>query len=189
MILLRQMAGRRRYARLVALAVVGLYLAGCASYDGPSRTLPASDRALIESTAQNALENNRSGLGSNWSNQETGNTGSVVPLRTFKTASGKNCRDFQQVITVDNVTDVVFDRACRTEQGQWKSVNHRSFADSWPPYRGYDRGYTYYPYRYGWGYPYRGRFYYGPGYPWGYGYYPYYPRYSFGLSFGVGHSF
>lgn len=103
-------------ARLVAvggLALLAAGLAGCAGTT-PSGSLSDEDISRRTAARARALENNRTGEAANWQNPATGNLGSVVPTRTFRSAFGEDCREFQEMVTVAGDTDVLNGTACRT---------------------------------------------------------------------------
>lgn len=169
-----------RIVGALALALVG----GCASVADVGDVLQPGDRTLIEATVQDALENNRTGEARSWTNEETGHHGSVTPLRTFKTSSGTDCRDYQQIVTISNRAHTSLDTACRRADGGWASTNYAHPADIWSYVRLRDSDDPIYAER---------RYYDHPHYGYGgyYGHYPgrhFWPRSRFGLSFGFGSS-
>jgi surface antigen len=58
-----------------------------------------------------------------WSNPETGNSGTITPVREGRTANGQYCRDFQQNIYVDGKSEQATGRACQQADGTWKVVS------------------------------------------------------------------
>ncbi len=57
-----------------------------------------------------------------WNNPETGNYGTVTPMRGGYTADGAYCREFQQTVTVGNRAQEAYGTACRQPDGSWKMV-------------------------------------------------------------------
>ena len=57
-----------------------------------------------------------------WNNPETGNRGTVTPVREGRTQSGQYCRDFQQTIYVEGRAEQANGRACQQQDGTWKVV-------------------------------------------------------------------
>ena len=55
-----------------------------------------------------------------WQNPDSGNYGTVTPVREGTTASGAYCREFQQTITVGGKTEEGYGTACRQPDGSWK---------------------------------------------------------------------
>jgi len=87
------------------------------------KTLDEHDRLKMERTTQAALEHTRSGTVSSWQNPDSGNSGTVMPVRTFQQADGANCRDFEQTIVVGGETRQATGTACRQADGSWRIVN------------------------------------------------------------------
>ena len=87
------------------------------------KSLDKADRLAMKQTAQSALENNKIGQKSEWSNPDSGNNGNVTPTRTYQTASGSSCREYQQTVIIGGKTEQAFGRACRQPDGSWKIIN------------------------------------------------------------------
>lgn len=87
------------------------------------KSLDKADRLYAQQTAQTALETNRSGQTSSWRNPDTGHGGSVTPTRTYQTARGENCREYQQTVTIGGKTESAYGRACRDADGTWRLMN------------------------------------------------------------------
>ena len=162
---MRPDAREPRPGALIALALAGGLLAGCAGV-GDGSPLSARDRKLMEEATQSALERNKLGQSANWQNPESGNLGTVTPLRTFYALSGQPCREYQQTLTISGRTEFAYDAACRETDGAWASVSYPGRAGS----RFYETSYGRPPYRHG--------------YPYDYGY----PHGGFGFSLGYGRS-
>ena len=47
----------------------------------------------------------------------------MTPTRTFQTASGQPCREYQQTVTIGGKTEEAYGTACRQPDGTWKIVN------------------------------------------------------------------
>jgi len=78
----------------------------------------ASDRALAAATVARALDTQVSGSTVTWRNPDSGSAGSVKPLRTFRTADGRWCREFEQRLeaAADQQGRGI---ACRGPSGWW----------------------------------------------------------------------
>jgi len=58
-----------------------------------------------------------------WNNPESGNSGTVVPVRDGKDSSGNYCREYQQTIYVGGKQETGFGTACQQADGTWKIVS------------------------------------------------------------------
>ena len=86
-------------------------------------SLDKADQLYAEHTADVALESNPSGQSSTWSNPDSGNSGTITPVRTSYTDSGQPCREFQQTVTIGGETQQAYGTACRQADGAWHIVN------------------------------------------------------------------
>ena len=107
--------------RLVAVALGTLGGAFLGSKVGES--LDRADQLFMRQTSEGAFERNRTGETSSWRNPDTGHTGTVTPTRTFQTARGGPCREFQQTVTIGGRTETAYGTACREADGSWRFVN------------------------------------------------------------------
>ncbi len=58
-----------------------------------------------------------------WDNPNTGNYGTVTPIRDGTSSSGNYCREFQQTVTIGGKTESAYGTACRQPDGSWQIVN------------------------------------------------------------------
>ena len=86
-------------------------------------SLDNADKAAMRQSSQYALEATKAGHTSNWSNPDSGNSGTVTPTKTYQTAQGGYCREYQQTITVGGKTQEAYGTACRQPDGTWKVQN------------------------------------------------------------------
>ena len=86
-------------------------------------SLDKADQLYAERTADVALESNPSGQSSTWSNPDSGNSGTITPVRTSYSNSGQPCREYQQTVTIGGETQQAYGTACRQEDGSWRIVN------------------------------------------------------------------
>ena len=107
--------------RLVGVAVGTLAGAYLGSQIG--RTMDAADRQKMQQTTQSALETNRNGAASTWSNPDTGYSGTVTPVRTYEASANRPCREYTQTVTIDGRTEQAVGTACREPDGTWRIVN------------------------------------------------------------------
>ena len=106
--------------QLAAVAVGALAGAWLGSEVG--RSLDRADRLYAERNAQSALETNPTGQASAWRNPDSGHSGTFTPTRTYQTAQGRDCRDFEQTIVVDGRSETAVGRACRNPDSTWQIV-------------------------------------------------------------------
>lgn len=97
-------------------------LAGALLGRSVGASLDRADRLAMERTAQTALEHNRSGTAETWNNPDSGNSGTITPTRTYQTASGQYCREYQQTVTIDGQPQRAYGKACREPDGSWRIV-------------------------------------------------------------------
>lgn len=86
------------------------------------RRLTDGDEERLTRTTQDTLENNQTGQSSTWENPDTGHSGSVTPTETYKTESGRYCREFHHTIYVGGEAKDAYGTACRQPDGSWKIV-------------------------------------------------------------------
>jgi surface antigen len=112
----------------ILIAGVGPLLFACADTSPPRtqddgvrlyRGLDDGDLVRMTPILQQTLETALSGETGSWRNDATNRSGSVRPLRTFRTASGYFCRDFQESIAADGGDESHVRTACRSQAGLW----------------------------------------------------------------------
>lgn len=87
------------------------------------KELSCKDQEYHYDTTQNALETQKTGESSSWTNPDSGHSGEVTPTRTYTAADGSPCRDFEQTIFVEGEYEHVQGTACRQPDGTWKPVS------------------------------------------------------------------
>ena len=60
-----------------------------------------------------------------WANEQSGTTGSITPLGTFRAGDGAWCREYEEVITTSFAEERRFGIACRDADGQWSPPPER----------------------------------------------------------------
>jgi surface antigen len=85
------------------------------------KSLDNADRAAM-TNANSQANNAKLGETIAWNNPNSGNSGTVTPIRDGTTKSGAYCREYQQTITVGGKTEKAYGTACRSEDGQWRIV-------------------------------------------------------------------
>ena len=58
-----------------------------------------------------------------WNNPNTGNSGSVTPIRDGRSNAGKYCREFQSEVVVGGERQHAHGTACQEPDGSWRIVN------------------------------------------------------------------
>lgn len=86
------------------------------------RRLSEGDEERLTRTTQDTLENNQTGQTSSWENPDTGHRGEVTPTNTYRTESGRNCREYRHTIYIDGEPEQAYGTACRQPDGSWKIV-------------------------------------------------------------------
>ena len=105
---------------LAATAVGALAGAWLGSEVGKS--LDRADKAHLQRTTHSSLESSPSGMAASWRNPDSGNSGTVMPLNSYKAANGADCRDFETTINVGGRDEKATGRACRQPDGTWRVV-------------------------------------------------------------------
>lgn len=104
-------------------AVAAGTLAGAFLGSELGKSLDRADRAAMASSTSTALEQNPVGQPASWRNPDSGNYGTVTPVRTYQEASGQYCREYEQTIVVGGERQSAYGHACRQPDGSWKIVN------------------------------------------------------------------
>ncbi len=107
--------GTGQLAAVAIGALGGAYLGG-----EVGRSLDRADKARADRTARNALEHNRTSETVRWRNPDSGHSGTFTPTRTYRTADGRNCREYQTSVTVGGRSKDAYGTACRQDDGTWK---------------------------------------------------------------------
>lgn len=108
--------GKGQLAATALGALVGSMVGG-----NVGAKLDAVDRSRATDAHERALD---TGQTIKWSNPDTGNHGSVVPVRTgTNTQTGSLCREFQTTIVVGGQEEQAYGTACQQADGSWKITN------------------------------------------------------------------
>lgn len=106
-----------------ATAIAGGVLLGGLAGGAIGSVLDDQDRRTATFTTERALETAPTGQTSTWNNPDSGNSGTVTPVRTYQdAASGGYCREFEQTVTVGGERQRGFGTACRQPDGTWRVV-------------------------------------------------------------------
>lgn len=106
---------------IAAIAAGTLLGAWAGSEVGAS--LDRADMAYYNNTSQRALESNKTGVTSTWTNPDSGNSGTITPTRTINQGDGSVCREYTQTINVGGKSERAYGQACRQPDGSWQIVN------------------------------------------------------------------
>jgi len=58
-----------------------------------------------------------------WNNPESGNSGTVTPVRDGTDSSGRVCREYQQTIYVGGQQETGYGTACQQSDGSWRIIS------------------------------------------------------------------
>ncbi len=86
------------------------------------KSLDKADIAYAERNAQQTLEYQPAGTTSSWVNPDSGNSGSITPTATYRSETGRYCREFQQTVVVGGEPQSAYGTACRQPDGSWEIV-------------------------------------------------------------------
>lgn len=85
-------------------------------------SLDKADMAYAQ-TANNRAYSAPIGETIRWNNPDTGNYGTVTPMREGRTTAGAYCREYQQTIYVGGQQQSGHGTACQQPDGSWNVVN------------------------------------------------------------------
>lgn len=103
----------------VAAGVIGGILVGGLV----GNLLDDRDKRLAAEAAHRAFETTPSGKPVAWRNPDSGHSGTVTPTRTYQTAKGTYCRQYQTTVLIDGKRERATGTACRQPDGHWRIVN------------------------------------------------------------------
>lgn len=101
-----------------AMAIIGGTLLG--SYIGGAigKKMDDVDRMRM----QQAINNNRTGQSTAWTNPDTGARYQVTPKKTYYKGE-QPCREFQTTVTIGGKKEQMYGTACRQADGSWKQID------------------------------------------------------------------
>jgi len=106
--------------RIAAVAVGTLVGAMIGQEIGKS--LDAADRAAID-RAENRATTAPIGQTITWKNPDSGNKGTVTPVREGNDKKGRYCREFRQTIEIGGRLEDGYGTACRQADGSWQIMS------------------------------------------------------------------
>ena len=87
-----------------------------------------SRTVAMQRTFQDVVETELSGTTVTWQSPDGGARAEFTPVRTWRTESGRYCREFRELRVVDGVQQEEGGIACRRDDGTWQ-VRVRYYAD------------------------------------------------------------
>lgn len=108
--------GSGRLAATAAGVVLGGFLG-----NEIGASLDKADRAALGS-AETRAYTAPVGQQITWNNPQSGNSGTITPVRDGYANNGAYCREFQQTITVGGQKQQGYGRACQQPDGSWQIV-------------------------------------------------------------------
>jgi surface antigen len=106
----------------LAAVAAGTLLGGLIG-NSVGQSLDRADRAYATRTAHQTLEAAPTGAVAQWSNPDTGHSGTFTPVRTYQTNQGQYCREYQQTVTVGGKVQSAYGTACRRPDGSWEIMS------------------------------------------------------------------
>ena len=88
-----------------------------------TRALLGSDRAAYDKTAQRGLASAKDGQILDWQNPDTGNSGIFRPVRSFRIADGRLCRQYCTTVAFPKDVFSGTGMACQGADGRWQVVS------------------------------------------------------------------
>ncbi|KJS45883.1 MAG: membrane protein [Rhodospirillaceae bacterium BRH_c57] len=86
------------------------------------KSLDRADRDAI-STAQQQAYAAPVGQTIAWNNPDSGNRGTITPVRDGYAQSGSYCREYRTTVTIDGRREEALGTACQQPDGTWRVVN------------------------------------------------------------------
>ncbi len=111
--------GKGQMAAIAVGTLAGAWLGG-----NIGSKLDEVDRMKMANTTQSALETNRVGATSSWSNPDSGHSGTITPTRTYQSVDyGRPCREYRTTVNIDGRNEEAYGTACRQPDGSWRITN------------------------------------------------------------------
>jgi surface antigen len=106
--------------RLVGVAIGTL--AGALIGSEIGKSLDANDRQTMQTNTQYALEHSPTNEATEWKNPDSGHSGTIKPVNTYKRDDGRYCREYVQTVNIGGEPQQAYGKACREPDGSWKIV-------------------------------------------------------------------
>jgi surface antigen len=59
-----------------------------------------------------------------WNNPQSGNSGTITPVRDGKSSDGRYCREYKQTIYIDGQAQTAVGTACKNTDGTWQVLSN-----------------------------------------------------------------
>jgi len=105
-------------AAIAASVVGGILVGGLVG-----NLLDQRDKQMAAEAAHRAMETAPTGKPVAWRNPDSGHSGTVPPTKTYQTANGTYCREYQTTVLIDGKQERATGTACRQPDGTWRIVN------------------------------------------------------------------
>jgi surface antigen len=105
-------------AAIAASVIGGMLIGGMVG-----NLLDQRDKQLAAEAAHRAMESTPTGKPVAWQNPDSQHSGTVTPTKTYQTAQGDYCRDYQATVLIDGKQERANGTACRQPDGTWRVVN------------------------------------------------------------------
>lgn len=96
-------------------------LAGALIGSEIGKSLDRADQQYA-SQANYQAQNAKIGETISWNNPESGNYGTVTPVKDGYSSSGRYCREYQQTVYVGGKQESAYGTACQQPDGSWEIV-------------------------------------------------------------------
>ncbi|MEQ9557626.1 MAG: RT0821/Lpp0805 family surface protein [Rhodospirillales bacterium] len=107
--------GRGQLAAVAAGALLGGFMG-----NEVGASLDRADQ-MYQQRAQNTALHTADWQPVTWSNPDSGNSGTITPVRTIQTTNtGQVCREYQTSVTIGGKVEEGYGTACRTADGAWR---------------------------------------------------------------------
>ena len=105
-------------AAIAASVIGGILIGGMVG-----NLLDQRDKQMAAEAAHRAMEAAPTGQSVGWKNPDSGLSGTVTPTKTYQTAEGNYCREYQTTVLIDGKQERATGTACRQADGTWRVVN------------------------------------------------------------------
>ena len=106
----------------IAAIAIGT-LAGALFGQEVGRSLDRADRIAMGQNAQYSLEYAPSNTTTTWNNPDSGNSGTMTPVRTYQQPAGQYCHEYRQTVIIGGREQDAYGTACRRPDGSWEIQN------------------------------------------------------------------